>query len=203
MPETQTPPADGTTGTTGGTPEVGDTNPATGKTFTQAEVDALISQRLARAKPDPELARKAAEYDRIQQEGQSELEREKTKAAQAEQKAKAAIETAQRMLRRAAIMDHATRQNAADAEVVAALLEADESVTVAEDGTVSGADEAVKQLLKQKKFLVTAEAPAPPTSGGDFGGGTAKTLDQQIAEAEANKDWALAGRLKMRKLQPA
>ncbi len=210
MPGTMTPPADGTTGDggtssastplAGVTPPQGGTTPPAGstdaKTFTQAELDAIIATRLAREKPDPEVLRKAAEFDKLEAANQTELERATKAREAAEQKAKDANARADRILIRAAIMAEAASQNAADTDTVVALLNGSDAVTI--DGEdVKGAKEAVAKLLKDKPFLVKVRAPG--ASGGEFGGNDQTTLDEKIREAEGKKDWDAARRLKLAK----
>lgn len=206
---TTTPPADGTTGdaTTQGQGQEGQGAagaagagaPAGGteKTFTQAELDAIIAARLAREKPDPEVLRKAQEYDKLQEAQQTELEKANTRAERAEAKAKEAETKAQGILIRAAIMTEAAAQNAADADTVIALLAGNATITV-EGDEVKGVKEAVKALLKDKPFLVKATTPG--TSGGEFGGNDQKTLQEKIREAESKGDWKTARQLKLQGL---
>lgn len=59
------------------------------RTFTQADVDRIVKERLARAKSEPpadydELKRKAKAYDEAQEAAKSELERANDRAAKAE-----------------------------------------------------------------------------------------------------------------------
>ena len=97
-------------------------------------------------------------------------------------------------LRRAAIVEAATAQGATDADTVVALLAEDESIEVDEAGDVSGAEKAVKALIKAKSFL---KGGSGSTSGAEFNGSDGKTLDQRIKEAEDKGDWALSRKLKM------
>lgn len=151
------------------------------KTFTQAELDRIVEERLARdrrsrqpEKPADydELKQKAEELDQLRAEGQSELDRERAAKEKAErdlqeatQRASAADERAQTALRNAAVMAEASKQGAVDPEAVIALLPKD-SVTIGDDGQVTGAEQAVKGLLEQRKWLV-GETPDPgPGDGG-------------------------------------
>lgn len=83
QPDTQTPPDDDpTTGT----------QSDEGKTFTQADVDRLIADRLKRAKPADydEARKKAAEFDKLQEASQTEQERAAKAAAETEKRAEQA-----------------------------------------------------------------------------------------------------------------
>lgn len=209
MPGTTTPPANGTTGdaTTQGQDQEGQgQHGAVGqgsqagtpeRTFTQAELDAIIRDRLARERPDPEILRKAQEYDKLQEAQQTELQKASARAERAEAAAAEAETRARGILIRAAIMTEAAAQNAADADTVVALLASSVEITV-KDGEVKGAREAVKALLKDKPFLVRAATPG--TSGGEFGGQDQKTLQERIREAESKGDWTLARQLKLGQL---
>lgn len=204
MPEgTTTPPADGQQGT--GTPPIG--TPATGtppappasKTFTQEELDAIVTDRLKRAVPKDyeELQKKAAAHDAAIEASKTELEKAQEKAAAAETARVEALSKANARILRAEIRAEAAAQKAVDPDVVIALLAGDDSISVDEDGNAVGVADAVKKLLKAKTYLVGSGAPA--RSGGEFGGNDGKTIDQQIAEAEKAGDFATARRLKINK----
>lgn len=204
-------PGDGTTGDEGTTDDKGAGAPPAGnpagagapaggtdaKTFTQGELDAIIAARLAREKPDPEVLRKAAEFDKLEEANRTELEKAQAAAAKAEQKAKDAETRANQTLIRAAIMAEAASQNAADVDTVLALLVGSDAVTI-EGDDVKGAKAAVAKLLKDKPFL--AKTTTPGASGGEFGGVDKATLDEQIRQAEAKGDWTLSRRLKLAKI---
>lgn len=202
MPE-NTNPADGGAGTAGdpasgaGAPDAGAEAPKL--TMTQAELDRIIEQRVARAKPKDydDLVKLRDKVAAAEEAEKTEL----TKAQEAEKKAKAdaqtAIDRANGILVRAAIMVEATAQNAADADTVAALLTGTEAITVDDDGNVKGAKQAVKKLLEDKPFLVKAAAGKPGASGGEFGGNDSRTVQERIAEAESKGDFKESRRLKL------
>lgn len=208
MPDPTTSPADGQQGSAGaGAPAAGAgaPNPAPAKTFTQEELDAIVQARVARAIPsDYEDLKKLRDKVKEQEDkDKSELQRAKDEAAQ-EKAARAAAETrANALVRRTAIIEEAVRQNAADTDIVLALLAGDDSVTVKDDGTVVGAKQAVEKLLKDKPLLVKGKTATPSTSGGEFGGQDVKTLDARIKEAEAKGDWRLSRRLKIERMSRA
>jgi len=161
MPEgTPTPGAEGAEGgTEGGTPPE--------KTFTQADLDRVVEQRLARERSKygdyDDLKTKASKLDEIEQANASDLEKATKRAETAETKAQAAEERAAAALRRAAVVAEATRAGAVDPDAVFALLTPD-SVTVGDDGQVTGVEEAVKALLEAKSYLV-GSGTAPPKAG--------------------------------------
>jgi len=159
-------------------------------TLTQDQLDAIIERRLAKAK-DPEQERKAAEFDRLEREGQSATERLQREKDEAERTSKARLEAADLRLKSAEIRVQAAQQGVrADAiDLVVEKLLASEDIAVSEDGVVSGVDKAVTDLIKKLDFLKAPETSTPPPkSGGEFGGTDGKTIDQQIAELEAKGD---------------
>lgn len=199
MPDPTTPPADGQQGTPPtdggtGTPPV---KPE--KTFTQAELDAIIEQRLKRAVPADyeELKTIAAKAKEKEDQEKTELQKATEAQALAEKKAREAVETANARLRKAAIIEEATLQGAADNEIVIALLASSDDITVEDDGTVKGVKKAVAELLKSKPFLARQGGTA---SGGQFGGQQHQSIDEKIVAAEAKGDYAEARRLKVQKM---
>lgn len=166
-----------------GDPPAGD--PAAGdKRFTQADLDRVVQERLARDRRDrpsddelAQLREKAGKFDEHEQANRSELERAQQALAEAEQKATEAQSTAHRTLRNAAIVAEAAKQGALDPGDVVALLsnsnfkvaagDQEHEVTVGDDGQVTGAEQAVTALLEQKKHLVGERTPDPgPGDGG-------------------------------------
>lgn len=160
------------------TPDPNNPDP-TEKTFTQADVDRMIADRLKRAKPEPpadyaELQEKATKLAALEAAQLTEQEKQQRQAQEAEQKAtaaearaRAAEERAAAALRRSEVISAATRAGAVDPAAVFALIDPS-AVTVGDDGQVTGAEEAVKALLDEKKYLVGQ--PPTPTPGGADGG---------------------------------
>ena len=70
-------------------------------------------------------------------------------------------------LQRAAVVAAAQRAGAVDPDAVFALLNKS-AVTVGDDGSVTGADDAVKALLADKQYLV-GKTPTPTPGGADGG----------------------------------
>lgn len=90
--------------------ETAKTQEAAEKTFTQADVDRIVQERIARVKHEPpadyeELQRKAAEYDKAQEAAKSELDKALERATRAEEELKARQEADKRA---AAIKEAAT-----------------------------------------------------------------------------------------------
>jgi serine/threonine protein kinase HipA of HipAB toxin-antitoxin module len=140
------------------------------RTFTQDELDAIVQQRLARERSKlgdvEELRAKAARLEELEASQLTELERLQKRAAEAEAARDAALQRAQATAVRAEVITAATQAGALDPEVVMALLP-EGSVTVADDGTVTGVQDAVKALLKAKPYL--AATPAAPVGTADGG----------------------------------
>ena len=210
MPEPTTPPATGAGTPPPAAPDAGvaAAAPAAPEApklqLTQAEIDAIVSDRLARerAKTGPELEearRKAKAYDELEAKGKTELQlaQEAEKTAKAE--AATALATANTRLRRAAIIAAAAEAGAIDPDEIATLLQGSEDVTVDKGGEVTGAKEAVAALLKAKPHHKKGAA-LPPASGGPFSGAQGgKTIDERIAEATKAGDLLEIARLKQEK----
>lgn len=163
------------------------------QTFTQADVDRIVQERLKRAESKyadyADLKAKASKLDEIEAANQSELEKATKKAADAEARLQALEAAARAATVKSAVTLAATKADAVDPDAVLALLPSD-SVTVGDDGQVTGADDAVKALLKEKPYLVGKPAPRP---GGADGGArstsgaplTADALRKMTAEQVA------------------
>jgi len=136
------------------------------KTFTQADIDRVVSERLARQKSQfadyDDLKGKASKYDEAEAASQSALDKAIARAEKAEKASAAASERANTMALRAAIAAAANAAHAVDADTVALLVDRS-TLTVGDDGAVAGATEAVAALLAAKPFLA---GPVTP-SGGD------------------------------------
>lgn len=139
--------------------------------FTQEEVNRIVKERLARARP--------ADYDEIKAELEqlrNEKLSEKERAEKERDDARAEVERlrgeldaargeAQAERIRNAVLAEAARQGAIDPSDVVALLPSD-SVTIGDDGQVAGAQEAVKALLAAKPHLVGSRRPSPDPGQG-------------------------------------
>lgn len=153
------------------TPLSGQQDPEPERTFTQADLERIVGERLARERGKygdyDDLKQKAAKFDELEAQSKSELDRAREAAQAAEQKAQATSAAANARLIRAEVIAAAVKAGAIDTDAVVALLPKD-AVTVDDDGIVHGAEEAVKALLTEKTFLVKAAEPAssgsPPNS---------------------------------------
>ena len=146
-------------------------NPApTDRTFTQAELDRIVQDRLARERGKfgdyDDLKAKAAKLDELEAANQTELERERAAREQAERERDELKAGKRDAARRAAILAEASKAGAADPELVAELLASSAQVTIDDAGTVTGHDTAVAALLEQRPILKGARF----TPGGADGG---------------------------------
>lgn len=180
-----TKPKDGTEGT----PEGGDggskEKPEAGKVFTQEELDAILADRLKRAVPkDYEaLKEKAEKFDQAEQAKKDEATREREARQEADRKAAEREAKANAKLKRAAILEEASKQNAANTAAVVRMLESDDTIEVNDDGEVAGVETAVKKLLKEIPELVKKTG-----ARGEFGGTDGKPVADRIRELEQKGD---------------
>ncbi|MNV17754.1 hypothetical protein D3C71_1085510 [compost metagenome] len=171
------------------------------KTFTQAELDRIIADRLARANKGREdyddIKAKLAEIEKAEEERKKaemtaaeRLEAEKAEALKAAEDAKAERDKAltaanQRLIKaefRAIARELNIRTDALDDAYVLADLSV---VKVDDDGNIDGVKDVVEALLTNKPFLADQPKPQPKPIGGASGGGEPadKTKEQLLAEA--------------------
>ena len=134
-------------------------DPTPERTFSQADVDRIVQDRLARAKTAPpadyeELKKAAERLAELEEAQKTELEKAQERAEKAERNAKAAAELAQRTRVDSAIVAEAAKRGA-DTDIVVSMLDRN-SVEFDSDGAPTNIAEAVDALLKDKPFLVTA-----------------------------------------------
>lgn len=182
-PPTPAPPAPGPT------PDPAPPAPAPARVFTQEEVNSLLAgekRRLLADQPDlAELRDKAKKFDELDAASKSELEREKARADAAEKRATDALNASKQIALSAAITTAATKAGAIDPDAVLALI-AKDSVTIGDDGRVTGVDEAVKALLESKPYLVGKQPPTPP-AGGDGGHRGGPPTPGQLTQADLDE----------------
>ena len=176
---------------TGGQPDVG-------RTFTQADVDAVVKDRLARAKRS--TAEKYADYDalkasaaklaEIEEANKTEAEKvlgriEAAEAALAESKAdneRLAQERTDALIQ-SSVVAKATALGFRDPADAVSMLDMT-ALTLQDDGTVEGADEALTALSEAKPYLLTDTAPHPrlgPTAPGRASAQSGETDAQKRA----------------------
>jgi hypothetical protein len=215
--------ATGPTGATGTTGATGATGPEPGRTYTQAEIDRIVSDRLARdraareAQPPADyetLKDKAKKFDDLTAENQTALERAETARQQAEQAAQqataekeAADKRANDVALRAAVVSEASKQGAVDPDAVVALLndpqhkQHKDKVIIGDDGLITGAEQAVTDLLAGRDWLVGTRPAGPGDGGARTTPAAAGDLDQQIADAQKKGEWSTVERLNAEKLK--
>lgn len=135
----------------------GDSQGGDTRTFTQADVDRIVADRLRRVQQKyadyDQLKEKAAKYDEIDQASKTELERERERAHRAEAECDELRQRLQQVMISAEIAKHAGTAGAIDVGDVVKLLADSPDITVGKDGQVAGAEEAVKRLAKAKPHL--------------------------------------------------
>lgn len=156
------------------------------KLLKQSEVDRIVQDRLARAaKGQPskdELAelRKAKErLDEIEAASKTELEKAEEARQKAEAKAAEALARANETLMRASLAQELAKQGVTNVEGALRALDRT-GLTVEDDGTVSGVEEAVTGLLEAIPEFVGKVAPARVDQGAR--GGSPK--DGQVTAAQ-------------------
>jgi Flp pilus assembly protein TadG len=186
-----------------------DPPPPADKTFTKAEVEQMIVDRLQRDRKDrlsddeiAELKAKAEKADKLEAANLTASEKLKADAEKAQQErdeakadAQAARDEANRTKLQAKILTAASKAGAVDADAVYALLQNDNfavtkdgtklEVTIGDDGQVTGHEEAVTAYLEAKPYLV-GTTPTPGPGGGGPRPSTAPALTQeQLAMAKS------------------
>lgn len=134
--------------------------PATDRSFSQAEVDRIVQDRLARAKATPpsdyeELKAAAGKLAVIEEANKTELEKERDKAAKAEERATKIEAESKEIKLRSAILAEAAKpdRKVVDTDAVISLL--DRSTLELDDaGIPTNIAKAMDSLLEAKPFLV-------------------------------------------------
>jgi hypothetical protein len=138
-----------------------------------------------RAKENSAAAAKLAELEKSQM---SEIERATKVAADAEARAAALAEKATKALLRSAVVSAATKAGAVDPDAVMAFLD-QSAVSIGDDDTVTGVDEAVAAVLAAKPYLVAKPStPAPGAADGGPQGKSAPTYTKEQIDALAKSD---------------
>ncbi|MEK5109846.1 scaffolding protein [Cytobacillus sp. FSL K6-0129] len=183
------------------------------KTFTQADIDKIIADRLEREKKKQaetaEKLKKLEEYEKAEEERRkaemSEAERLKAdkeeaakKAEEAEEKAKQAQEKANQRIINTEIKSIARSLNANDLNDVLALLDKS-TLEVDEEGNVSGVDLAVQALKEAKPWMfkqaigADAAGGSNPAKNPSINEITAKEKELEEAREKALKDSRFMG----------
>lgn len=176
------------------------------KTFTQAELDSIVTQRLERERKKygdyEDLKTKLAELQAAEDERKrgemTEIERFKADLEK-EQAVKQTLESELSTLResvkqeriRNAFITAAQAANIAYIDDAWALADRSE-INVGDDGNVVGIDAVIASLVEKKPFLV-AQNPTKPKTIGDPTPSVeekARTLEAQLEEAKKRKDFS-------------
>lgn len=154
------PPATGGQGGQGGTP-------ATGEPTEQERRERNSQEALSRMAQERDEARRQLEEER--RKGLSDEERKRLQDL--DTAAKARDERERNLILRYEIASRAPKLGIVDTDVAVMLLEKSSKITVDTSGTVAGVDEALKDLIKEKPFLV-AKTPVPGVDAGAGSGGS-------------------------------
>jgi hypothetical protein len=175
------------------------TDPPGDKTFTQAQLDKIVSDRLKRQKEQfrdyEDLKSKASKFDELDAANKSDLEKANERAAEAEAASAKVTQTANQRLIRGEIIARAAQ---ADGERKAFLDPSDAyahlrdvtDITVDDEGEVLGVDEALEKLAEKKPHLLAPEGNGKPSGNGDGGarGGGGGGKDDKATFKDAEKD---------------
>lgn len=149
----------------------------TEKKFTQADVDRMITDRLARDRRDrpsdeeiAELRSSKTKLEEIEAASQSELEKTQARAEAAEKARDAALETAKETTLKAAIIAEASKadRKVVDAQAVLSLIDRS-ALTLDDAGNPTNIAETMDALLAEKTYLVGTEGTTRTTGAADQG----------------------------------
>lgn len=155
------------------------------KSFSQAEVDRIVQDRLARAKATPpadyeELQASAAKLAEIEEANKTELEKERDKAAKAEERALKVEAEAKEIRLRSAILAEAAKidRKIVDTDAAIALLDRS-TLELDDDGNPTNIAKAMDSLLEAKPFLVADSGGARGNADQGARGGGGKQLTRE------------------------
>src|SRR3990172_9547711 len=133
------------------------------RTFTQAEIDSIVKDRLKREREkyqDYDTLKSAAdELARIKESQLSETEKLTKKLAELEAAKTQAESRTRDTLIRSAVVAEAAKLNFWNPEQAHKLIDMS-TLTIADNGEVEGAAEAVKALAESQKYLIKSSSPA-------------------------------------------
>lgn len=162
--------------------ETTETQPEVVRSFSQADVDRIVKERLARAKAEPpadyeELKAAKAKLDELEAANSTELEKAQKRLADMERKTADAEARAQENLLRAQVVAEAARKNVVDPDAAVALLDRS-LIEFDQDGSPKNIAQAMDSLLEAKPYLVAAS------------GGTRGSADQGARQQGGPKQLA-------------
>jgi len=136
------------------------------KTFTQAELERILKERVARVEKKYEdydqLKEDASEWRTHMAEQQSDVERMQAQLAEEKTRTQTLAEEMAELRKKTAVITEASEKNVIDTEAVWKLLDMDALDVV--DGKVVGVAEAVDTLLEEKPYLVKSARPTSSTT---------------------------------------
>jgi len=150
------------------------------KTLTQAEVDRIVEQRLARERNKfsdyDELKAKAAKADELEAAQLSDLEKERKAREKAEAERDELKGTVKKTTLRSSLLAEAAKpdRNIVDTEVAIELLLGKDSdlLVLDKDGNPTNVAEATDQLLERRTFLVGGPKKTTPSADQGARGGS-------------------------------
>jgi phage I-like protein len=142
------------------------------RTFTQAELDTIIAERLKRQRAQfsdyDALKSQAAKWAEYEETQKTELQKAQDAAARAQAERDSAIKQAQERAIQSAFVAAAAKVGAAHPEDAYAL--ADLTGVEIENGKVTGVTEAVQALVEAKRLVLSGRPVAPELDAGAGGG---------------------------------
>ena len=159
-------------------------DPQPDRTFTQADVDRIVQDRLARAKATPpsdydDLKAKAARLDELEAANKTELEKANARAAKLEREAEQAKTRAQEVTLRSAIVAEAARKQVVDPDAAVALIDR-AALEFDSDGSPTNIADAMDSLLKAKPYLAGGGARGGSADQGARSGGPAQVTAAEL-----------------------
>ena len=158
------------------------------RTFTQAELDAHLAERLARERKKyegfDELKQKAARWAEYEEAQKSELQRAQERADKAERERAEALARSNDALIRAAFVAAAGRIGAKHPDDAYRLADR-AAVKLGDDGAVIGAEEAVTALVESGRLPLMGRPPAPDLNAGAGSGERAPERQVRLTPEEA------------------
>lgn len=159
--------------------------PAADRSFTQDEVNAFLARQkrelLHGADDVVELRRKAKEFDDLQAQNQTELERANARVKELEEQHETTLRESKEIRLRSAILAEAAKpeRRIVDPDAVVALIDRS-ALEIGDDGTPKNITSVMDALLEQRSYLVAAPGGTRP--GADQG--ARKRSENQLSEAD-------------------
>ena len=170
-----------------------DTGLGEGRTFTQDQLNAIVSDRLARERGKfadyDDLKAQSAKLKEIEDAQKTELQRAQEAQQAAEERAKVASAHAQERLMQAEFLSAAALAGVAHPEDAYALADKT-AVQMGDDGKITGVIEAVKSLVDAGRLVMSGRPRAANLDGGAGSGDRAsdKALQATPAQEKAAKN---------------